>query len=334
MKKRVWLIVIAFLSYSSMAILAYGQDDPCADCEMQIPIVYETTRFNVESSTEIYAKGLRHSDWMSESTEERDLLLDIYEPIDAPENRPVIIFIYGGGYIGGSRTQFTQAGQYFAERGWVAISIEYRLVRDHGTVPQAWYDAVMQAPIPQGQKDQALAIYAASRDAKAAVRWVYANAETYQINTDYISVLGGSAGAGLAIMLGITEGEDFRDELTLDDDPTLESTHLDQDAEVHTVLNMWGTTAPIELLSTVYNLDRFDETDAPILTVHGTADRVVDFSHAEYLRDEYEKTGVNYALYPLEGVGHSAWTARIDGMTLPELAFVFITEQQQLIIGN
>jgi acetyl esterase/lipase len=333
-KKIVLLGVIAFLSHSAMVISQYKQDSDCVDCPEEHPIVYESSQFNVESSTEIYAQGLRHDDWMSESTEEMDLLLDIYEPVDAAENRPVIIFIHGGGYVGGSRVEFVRAGEYFAERGWVAISIDYRLARDHGTIPQEWYDAVMQAPIFQQQKDQALAIYAASRDAKAAVRWVYANAETYHINTDYISVLGGSAGAGLAVMLGITEDEDFRDELTLDDDPTLESTNLDQDAEVHTVLNMWGTTAPIELLSTIYDLDRFDENDAPILIVHGTDDAVVDFSHAEYLRYEYEETGVDYAFYPLDGEGHSAWQARVDGMMLSELAFSFITEHQQLIIGE
>lgn len=334
MKKIVSLIILVFVSHISLAVLPYEQEDACVECEKHAPVVYESPQFEVESSTEIYAQGLRHRDWMSESAEERDLLLDIYEPIDAPENRPVIIFIHGGGYTSGSRTQFRQAGEYFAERGWVAISIEYRLANDHGTVPQEWYDAVMQAPVSREQKNQVLAIYAASRDAKAAVRWVYAHAETYQINTDYISVLGGSAGAGLAIMLGITEAEDFRDELTLDEDPTLESTNLDQAVEVHTVLNMWGTTAPIELLSTIYDLERFDETDAPILTVHGTEDTTVDFSHAEYLRDEYEKTGVDYVLYPLEGEGHSAWMARVDGMTLSELAFAFITEQQALIIGN
>ena len=72
------------------------------------------------------------------------------------------------------------------------ISIDYRLKNDKGTVPEAWADYASR--VPSGNASQFLSIYPAQRDAKAAMRWMVANAALYNINTDYITVGGGSAG--------------------------------------------------------------------------------------------------------------------------------------------
>ena len=63
---------------------------------------------------------------------------------------------------------------------------------------------------------------------------------------------------------------------------------------------------------------------------HGTNDATVDFAEAENLRAAYEVTGVPYAWHPLEGVGHGAWRATIDGAPLVESAAEFIVEIQDL----
>ena len=78
-------------------------------------------------------------------------------------------------------------------------------------------------------------MYAAQRDAKAALRWMVANASTYGINPDYITVGGASAGAITTIALGISNPEDFRDEISVDEDATLSTTNLD---EAYTVQSM------------------------------------------------------------------------------------------------
>ena len=89
-------------------------------------------------------------------------------------------------------------------------------------------------------------MYPAQRDAKAALRWLVANAETYKINKDYITVGGHSAGAITAVTLGVSNHEDFRDELRADneagdpEDPTLETTNLSQAYSVRSIVNFWG----------------------------------------------------------------------------------------------
>ena len=61
-----------------------------------------------------------------------DLLLDIYEPVGAKGPRPVVVFIHGGGFLGGSKSAGSAIGlmNYFASRGFVGFSIDYRLAGD------------------------------------------------------------------------------------------------------------------------------------------------------------------------------------------------------------
>lgn len=301
------------------------------------PVVYAEPTYETEVTTHIYAQGLTHDDWGSESAEVMDLQLDVYEPIGALGNRPAMIIIHGGAFLLGNRDdgRFVTMSEYFATRGWVTISIDYRLAGDYGTVPQAWQDGI-QENASEGWQDSSMAIYAASRDAKAAVRWLYANAETYQINTDYISTLGMSAGASLAIMLGTTDEDIYRDELTLEDDPTLESTHLDQPADVHTVIGLSMTPAANTLMEIVYGVDTYDETDTPLMIMNGTEDTLASFTEAEMLRDQYEEIGVPYAFYAIEGAGHTLdmMQAEVNGRLPLELAFDFVVEQQTLGIED
>ena len=335
MTKRKLLILIWLLV--ALVSSNVNAQEETVDETYTAPVVYAEPQFETQVTTHTYAQGLTHEDWGSESAEVMDLQLDVYEPIDAPGNRPAMIIIHGGAFRFGSRDdgRFVRMAEYFASRGWVTISIDYRLVGDYGTIPQEWQDGIQQFVDPSNQ-DTTFAVYAASRDSKAAVRWLHANADTYQINTDHVTALGMSAGASLAIMLGTTNADVYRDELTLEDDPTLASTNLDQPADVHTIIALSMTPAANTLIETVYGIDTYDETDAPIMIMNGTEDRLVDIREAEMLRDQYEATGVPYAYYPIEGAGHSLnmMRAEVNGMLPLELAFAFVVEQQALTVED
>ena len=333
-KRKLLILICLFVTLVSSNVNA---QEETVDETHTSPVVYAEPQFETHVTTHIYAQGLTHEDWGSKSAEVMDLQLDVYEPIDAPGNRPAMIIIHGGAFRLGSRDdgRFVRMAEYFASRGWVTISIDYRLVGDYGTIPQEWQDGIQQFVDPSNQ-ETTLAVYAASRDSKAAVRWLHANADTYQINTDHVTALGMSAGASLAIMLGTTNADIYRDELTLEDDPTLASTNLGQPADVHTIIALSMTPAANTLIETVYGIDTYDETDAPIMIMNGTEDRLVDISEAEMLRDQYEAIGVPYAYYPVEGAGHTLqfMNAEVDGMPPMELAFTFVVEQQGLVIGD
>lgn len=221
--------------------------------------------------------------------------------------------------------------QYFASRGWVAFSIDYRLRGDLGTVPEEWIQYA-QDTLPDSIHATFYAIYPAHRDAKAALRWLFAHAATYKIDTEHITVGGGSAGAITSISLGISAPGDYRDEISLSVDPTLPTTHPEQSYAIHTILDFWGSDFGIESLREIYGYQRFDSQDPPMLIIHGTEDKTVLFENAEHLRSEYLNTGVAFGFYPLEGLGHGPWSATVDGKSLEELSFYFVVAQQQLTV--
>lgn len=111
-----------------------------------------------------------------------DLHLDLYEPAgDASPTRPAVVLAHGGGFCGGSRTsgRMVQQAHHLAARGWLAVSIEYRV-------------------LPR-QCDTVAAINAATADARAAVRWLRAHAAALRVDESRIAISGYSAGGVVAV---------------------------------------------------------------------------------------------------------------------------------------
>ena len=101
------------------------------------------------------------------------------------DERPAIVFFFGGGWTNGSPSQFAQHCQYLASRGMVGITAEYRIRSKHGaTVPQC------------------------VADAKSAVRWVRASADKLGVDPERIAAGGGSAGGHLGGCVGVVPGLD------------------------------------------------------------------------------------------------------------------------------
>jgi acetyl esterase/lipase len=298
--------------------------------------VHKMANFSVDLTTDVkYGEGLSHAYWNKESSDSKNLLLDIYEPINEEPLKPVVVFIHGGGFTGGDKSMAAAFDMltYFAERGFIGISINYRLLRDYGTLPDTLLNAIDAIPnLSNSSRDQVKAMYPAIRDAKGAIRWVYQQADTLGIDTDHISVVGGSAGSIIGVALGVINPEDYTNELTTSQDPTLITVNLDQPAVVHTVINHWGSAGGVNLLEQLDGVSRWDESDAPLSIVHGTVDTTVTFSNAQELRAIYSSTGAPFAYYPLEGIGHGAWSATVGGKTLNELAFDFIVGSQGLSV--
>lgn len=295
------------------------------------PIVKQDATYEVIVTEDlIYAEGLSHDSLNSINSSVMPLLMDSYVPNNNSQNRPVLILIHGGGFIGGTKQQdpLVAMANYYAARGFVVFSIDYRLKDDKGTVPQEWIDA--SSDIVTTYPGQLLAAYPAHRDAKAALRWIVANAHNYNINTDYITIGGGSAGATASIGIGVSDLVDYKDELSINDDNTLSSTNLSETYEVKTILDFWGSAKTIEVLELIYGYERFDSNDPALFIAHGTEDPTVPFSSAEDLKTICETNEIDFVYYPLEGSGHSAWSATVDGKSLSDLSFDFIVVNQNL----
>ncbi|MBZ5617820.1 MAG: carboxylesterase family protein [Acidobacteriia bacterium] len=73
------------------------------------------------------------------ATPQGDLKINLYFPSDwkAADRRPAIVFFFGGGCATGSPAQFATTSEYFATRGLVAASAEYRIESVYHTPPGA-----------------------------------------------------------------------------------------------------------------------------------------------------------------------------------------------------
>jgi len=343
MTKYSFFIALATLSIWTTACKSSNNDStdsgspPVDDTgpASEVDVVYSASTFTVDlRPDEVYGQGQTHSGWNAPDPEEMDLKLDLYVPDNDGTERPLVVFTHGGAWTEGDKGSNGRLFcDFFAERGFVCASINYRLLEDYGTIPLDYANATLAIEdLTNGQREKFFAMYPAGRDCKAAVRWLVANASEIGVNPDAIALIGGSAGSFNSIAMDVSEPEDYRDEISLEEDPTLVSTNLDVEYEIQAVVNHWGGAGMIQFLGDVYGFDRFDSTDAPILIVHGTEDESVDFSNAEELVEIYTNVGVHNELVSLQEEGHGAWSATVDGKSLIELSFDFVTEQLELTV--
>ena len=136
------------------------------------------------------------------------LLLDVYRPVataQLPKKLPAMIFAFGGGWRKGSKDvkYIRDLCEYYAARGYVAISIQYRIAKDN---PPALPGP---APNPEGNEQFRL-MNAAFQDTCNAVRWVRTNADKYNIDPNRIGIGGVSAGAFNALHTAFCDDETHR----------------------------------------------------------------------------------------------------------------------------
>jgi acetyl esterase/lipase len=112
-----------------------------------------------------------------------ELKLWIFGESDPKAKKPAIVFFFGGGWNSGSPAQFENQARYFAKRGMIAITADYRVKSRHG-----------------------VQVVECVKDAKAAIAWVRENAERLGIDPGKIAASGGSAGGHLAASTGTISG--------------------------------------------------------------------------------------------------------------------------------
>lgn len=323
-----------------------------SDISGAIPRVTASAAYSVLLDENItYAEGLALDD-SSSAPFSTPLKLDIYYPDDSSTNRPVYMFIHGGGFTGGTKTkpEIVDMANYFASRGWVFVSIDYRTAEEivtktgmtqaelllfyRGMAPQEWIEFALNGATTTKEFQQSIAMYMAQRDSKAALRWIMSNANVYGVNKDFITIGGASAGAITTIALGISNQEDFRDEMTVVEDSTLVTTNLSETYDVKSMVYFWGSNLKLELFDTIYSLYRYDGDDPELFMAHGTLDANpgTPFTEATELETIYHSFGIYNELVPLEGQGHGAWDATVNGKSLSEMTFDFIAERQGLTV--
>lgn len=199
---------------------------------------------------------------VSQSGANQVLYMDVYEPAgDTALQRPLIVWAHGGSFVGGTRSDpdIVQLCNSFAKRGYVCVSIDYRL----------------GVSFPPSETSTTEAVFRAVQDMKAAVRYFRkdaATADVYRIDPDQIYAGGSSAGAFTAMHMAYL---DDPSELPAVIDTTAlgglegNSGNPGYSSEVKAVVNLCGALG--------------DKTwmypgDEPLCSMHGTADGTVPYS--------------------------------------------------------
>lgn len=216
---------------------------------------------------------------------ETPLHLDLHRPAHEGPHA-LIVWVHGGAWRAGSKANMPLGD--LLSKGYAIASVDYRLSP--------------VAPFP-----------AQVHDIKAAIRFLRAHHDKYNLKTDKIAIAGSSAGGHLAALVGVTNGHEV-----------LEGTvgkHLEQSSDVAAIIDLYGPTnfltilkqstphglgvripalqlllrkqpeddlALAKLASPVFHVDR---EDPPLLLIHGVQDPQVPISQSLELHGVFKQKG-------------------------------------------
>ena len=199
------------------------------------------------------------------------------EQAQPTDRRPAIVFIHGGGWKGGDADQWFPQCRYFALRGLVGVSVDYRLQSDTTTIAECVIDC------------------------KSAVRYLRRHAAELGVAPDKITVVGESAGGHLAAAVGTLEAyNEPGEDLTVSALPNA----LVLLNPITDLTTRWGSSLGNKAES-LSPLQHISSRTPPTLLVHGDADRVVDIQHARSFHEKMLAQGNRSRLVVLPGVNHA-----------------------------
>ena len=219
----------------------------------------------------------------------QNLLFDFYAPEnDTLNERPLLIYIHGGGFTTGTRTypSVQSICRSMANKGYAVANIDYRLDPN--------FDIYNSTSDRRAMTD-------AMHDAKQAIRYFKANATTYKIDPSRIYIGGESAGAATSMMASFIDkqSEMVAYPMANPNDPIGSSVNSSFDNDVAGTLCLCGLmldTSAIEL-----------PTDPPILWTHGTNDTYVPISLAFNIVLRATNIGLPIVAKAYQGGIHCPW---------------------------
>lgn len=222
---------------------------------------------------------------------------------------PCVVMLHGGAWRGGSRKEFSsndkdKSGalqpswiERIAQRGYVTATVDYRLA------PKYKFPAMIE-------------------DASAAVRFLRAHAKEYHIDTKKVGAVGFSAGAHLALLLGLCDRSAGFDV----------GQNLNESSKVQCVVDFFGPTdlslyswspgivdafmVPFlgkdcktnpEVFKRASPITYVTKDAPPTLILHGTFDLIVPIIHSEKLYKALKDDGDTVEMITFPGQGHGGW---------------------------
>ena len=201
--------------------------------------------------------------------------LDVYRPL-GERGEPLIVFVHGGGWMEGDKSQYAPLGRAFARCGVAFAALNYRLA------PQA-------------------SVWGQAADVAAGIAWLRATASAQGFARDRIFVMGHSAGAELAAFTATSQPalhsaglgkQDIAGVIAVDGaayNPTLDALAAGKSGDLRLDEFVFGTDVA---LWGQYDIGRnLAGDEPPFLVVHGRLDRVVSNQQPRVLVNQLRAAG-------------------------------------------
>ena len=237
------------------------------------PLRAETSKLDLKGAqAEVYKKASGD-----------DLYLYIFSPDDhdpAKEKRPAVVFFFGGGWNGGTPTQFEQHSRYLASRGMIGVVADYRVKSRQQTGPKECV-----------------------QDGKSAVRYLRTHAERLGIDPDRLAAGGGSAGGHVATATGMIEG------LEEPGEATEVSSKPNALALFNPVYNNgpedgWGHDRVKDYWQQISPAHNISKDDPPAIVFLGTKDPLIPVPIAEKFQADMKAVGLKSDLHLYQDQPH------------------------------
>lgn len=203
----------------------------------------------------------------------QDLKLDIHYPnlsVDPLSKRPLVLIIHGGSYYSGSKSDFTAYALQLARRGYVAVTVQYRLGWDY-----------IGTGLPCGGNINGFryAAYRSLQDVKACLRYLAFHAGNYGIDTDRFFLMGQSAGAFTAMHCAFMQQQEA--------DLVFPAAHADLgpiDSVSNNLYANYQLSGVFNWCGGILDTNAIDANEQiPVLSIHGLLDNVVPLDTGAFL---------------------------------------------------
>ncbi|WP_182866960.1 alpha/beta hydrolase [Rhodopirellula sp. JC639] len=209
------------------------------------------------------------------------LSMHVFKPTesDAETPRAAIVFFFGGGWNGGTPSQFYGQSRALADLGMVAMCAEYRVKKTHGTPPKTCV-----------------------ADGKSAIRWARKNASRYGIDPNRIAAGGGSAGGHVAAATATVDAfDDPADDTSVSCRPdalVLFNPVYDNGPDGYgydRVQDYWKDISPLHNLS---------KNTPPTIVFLGTKDKLIPVATGRAFKSNLDQLGVRNELHLYQDAAH------------------------------
>lgn len=213
-------------------------------------------------------------------------------------NHPTLVYIHGGGWLGGSKDHVTPFIIAYLQKGWNVVNVEYRT--GEGTAPLAVDDCM------------------------EAIQWISRHAKNYNIDTEQVVISGESAGGHLALITGMLNcipgshkyysGDSLKIKAIVNwfgitDIAGVDNFYKKQNQESNYASIWVGNPERMDSVSDEFSpVKRITSSTPPVISIHGKEDSVVPYQQAVKLHELLENAGIRNELVSIDDGKHLGFT--------------------------